>query len=58
MKKYQELKKIHEIVQRLWQNGKISKAALETFNDMKLKTNNLNSSYPLPGDPGFVPEII
>jgi hypothetical protein len=58
MKKYQELKKIHEIVQRLWQNGKISKAALETFNDMKLKTNNLNSLYPLPGDPGFVPEII
>jgi len=56
--KYKKLMYIHAVAERLLDKGKISAKGFKTFSDLQQKTLSLNVPYPIPGDPGFVPEII
>ena len=58
MQRYRELMIIHQNAEKMWKQGKISKAGLQTFIDLLVKTEMLNFPDPLPGDPGFKPQII
>ena len=58
MQKYRELMIIHQNAEKMWEQGKISRAGVQTFRDSLLKTEMLNAPYPIPGDPGFKPQII
>jgi hypothetical protein len=58
IEKYKKLMYIHAVSERLLDKGKISAKGFKTFSDLQQKTISLNVPYPIPGDPGFVPEII
>jgi hypothetical protein len=56
--KYKELMKVHQAAEQMWEQGKISRAGVQTFRDLLLHTESINYPYPMPGDPGFKPQII
>jgi len=56
--KYKELMKVHQTAEQFLEQGKISRAGVQTFRDLMLQTESINYPYPMPGDPGFKPEII
>lgn len=56
--RYKELMKVHQAAEQMWEQGKISRAGVQTFRDLLLQTESINYPYPMPGDPGFKPQII
>ena len=48
----------HQTAEQFLEQGKISRAGVQTFRDLMLHTESINYPYPMPGDPGFKPEII